>query len=572
MLVTSLPVNAWVQWLKPSDLKGSDFTDVPAFAAALDDVFAGDVDLFTSSSFTKEVSLPLGSRMSMNNAYHMRSVTRNVKTYGWTCFIYSNGAFNRLFGEYVHRGTGLKNCYIAVGKGASKMTYDLLANANIKTGAYIRTSPKSDGSYYGNDGHSMIILAYDEKYITYLEGNGDGKGLVRVTKRTYSEFNSAQLTGRGRKITHIVQPTDEWFNELYGNSPEENTYTVSYDANGGFGNMDSCTVPYNGEISLASNGFDRNGHILSGWALKRDYDNAWLTENGWVKEESLGELSPTTFATDGTIPLDASLIKDTYGNVAFTAYAVWADSPRLELASVTVIDDSFKREFYPIGSQGSLSGAQLEFTFTTGDKVRVTVNDSCNNTLPQSFRLKGNDYSFYIDSDIKAEGDNPCYVRIENFKATVISLYGGKSVKSARIVSSPSVSTGENAEVELTYSDGTTETIVATEFIPNESQSEAIGGLMKTNGGFAISWTYSAKVTDDTVTVTFPCGFTKTAENGDFNMDGHFDTTDLASIKLLLSFLNDDQYNAYCAADFNGDGELSTVDLAALKLTLAGVY
>ena len=174
--------------------------------------------------------MPLGFRVSMNNHYYMYSVSKGTSTYGWTCYIYSNGAFNKLFGEYVHRGTGLKNCYIAVGKGASKMTYDLLKNANIMAGAYIRTSPKSDGSYYGEDGHSMIILAYDSTHITYLEGNGDGKGLVRVTKRTYAEFNSAQLTGRGRKITHIVQPTEEWFNTLYPDGPETRAYTFSYNA------------------------------------------------------------------------------------------------------------------------------------------------------------------------------------------------------------------------------------------------------------------------------------------------------------------------------------------------------
>ena len=183
--VFSVPANAWVAFTSPDKVKGSDYTDNPNFAQALDDLFAGDIDLYSDSARKKEVSMPLGHRISMSKKYYMYSTSKNTQTYGWTCFIYSNGALNKLFGEYVHNGNGLKNCYIAVGKGASKMTYSLLQNANIMTGAYIRTSPKSDGSYYGSDGHSMIILSYDKDYITYLEGNGDGKGLVRITKRTY---------------------------------------------------------------------------------------------------------------------------------------------------------------------------------------------------------------------------------------------------------------------------------------------------------------------------------------------------------------------------------------------------
>jgi hypothetical protein len=88
----------------------------------------------------------------------------------------------------------------------------------------------------------MIILAYDLETITYLEGNGDGNGLIRVAIRTWSDFNLRQLSGRGRYIAHMVQPTEEFYQSQYPSCPHE-----VYEGNGV---CTTCGTVYDWEATL----------------------------------------------------------------------------------------------------------------------------------------------------------------------------------------------------------------------------------------------------------------------------------------------------------------------------------
>ena len=568
--VFSIPANAWVQYTKPSDVSGSDYTDNPAFAKALDDLFDGDIDLYKDKKRTKEVSMPLGFRVSMNDPYYMYSTSRGTSTYGWTCFIYSNGAFNKLFGEYVHRGDALKNCYIAVGKGATKMTYDLLNNANIRAGAYIRTSPKSDGSYYGEDGHSMIILAYDKTHITYLEGNGDGKGLVRITKRTYAEFNSAQLTGRGRKVTHIVQPTEEWFNTLYPNGPETYTYTLSYNANGGSGEAADLIIPFNSEFTLDGEGFDHQSYNFGGFNLKRDTDGKWLCKNGWSDEKDVTEDNPRTVIASGEkLILDDSFITDSLQNHSYTAYAVWNEVPYDKCVSVKLVSTPLNRESYPVDSTVSFADSVVEFTFESGNTLEVKINKDCSSTVSQTFRYNKHDYSFYIDAEVEKYGDNPCFVRISDLTAELTTVKGAKAIDSTKVSGTPTAMWGENAEITLNYNDQSYETVKAVSFVAVEVLG-CVTGRMLTDGGFYIDWTYNVEVGENP-SVSYSCGATFSLTLGDIDMDGSISTTDLAALKLILSKENTELYEAFLTSDINADGQVSTLDLAKIKLSLAGI-
>lgn len=216
--------------LDPAQAKGSDYTQSDKLAKALEQVFSGDVDIFSDAGCTQEVAMPLGISMSTSTQYYVKSKVTGNKVSGWQCYIYANGVYNQLFQEWVGHAAGFAHSHTVIPGGGNKLTYEMLVEAGVRCGAYLRTTGNQDGSYNGNVGHSMLLLSYDEESITYLEGNADGNGLVRITTRSWSDFNQRQLSGKSRYIAHIAQPKDEVYEQMYPVCSHE------------FGSMGSCAL------------------------------------------------------------------------------------------------------------------------------------------------------------------------------------------------------------------------------------------------------------------------------------------------------------------------------------------
>jgi len=203
-----------------SAVRGSDYTNRPLLAEKLDRIFDGDIDIYAERSCVNEVSMPLGFNMDTSKEYTVKSQGKLGTLYfGYTCFIYALAVYNVIADESINNGntSSLINSEIVL-SGGSSLTYDMLKDAGVVCGAYIRTTKNSDGSFHSSEGHSMIILSYNENEISYINGNADGKGLVCITKSTYAEFNNDQLTrswSTSRYICYIIQPRmsvyDEWY-------------------------------------------------------------------------------------------------------------------------------------------------------------------------------------------------------------------------------------------------------------------------------------------------------------------------------------------------------------------------
>lgn len=176
---------------------GSDYTNITKLANKLNQVFKGNIGLYSNSACTNSVSAPLGSRkMTGSHQYWIKSNTTGNKNSGWQCYIYADAVYNTLFNEWVGKGTSLSHSHKVMSGGKNTVSYSDFKNAGVRTGAIMRTTANSNGSWNSSKAHSLIILSYNSSGIKYVEGNGDGKGLARIANLSWSEFNSGQLKGR----------------------------------------------------------------------------------------------------------------------------------------------------------------------------------------------------------------------------------------------------------------------------------------------------------------------------------------------------------------------------------------
>ena len=220
MAVTSIiafipSIEAEAVILNSSNVKGSNFTDSEALANMLDIVFSGDIDIYTSENCSQEAYMPVDTSFSKTNYYYVKSKASGTVYQGKQCYIYANAVYNKIFNEVVYNGSNFAHSKVVISGGSQNVSYEIFKNAGVRCGAYMRTTGNSDGSYSGNIGHSMIVLSYDSNYIIYLGGNQANGGEIDIRKETWSEFNNGRVGGRGRYISHIVQPTDEYYEKLY---------------------------------------------------------------------------------------------------------------------------------------------------------------------------------------------------------------------------------------------------------------------------------------------------------------------------------------------------------------------
>lgn len=214
-LLLSLILTANLFCINIKAAEGYEYTDSLALAEKLNEIFDGDIDLYRNSGLTKESIVPLNDRVNNDTLYYIKSKITGGTLCGWQCYIYANAVYNKLFGEFVGHANNLSKSKIVISGGRKSVSYDLFKDAGVKCGAYMRTTRNSNGSFNGNVGHSIIILSYDKSGISYLEGNGDGNGLVRICNRTWSDFNYSFFSSKSRRVCHVVQPTQEHYESLY---------------------------------------------------------------------------------------------------------------------------------------------------------------------------------------------------------------------------------------------------------------------------------------------------------------------------------------------------------------------
>ena len=121
---------------------------------------------------------------------------------------------------------------------------------------------------------------------------------------------------------------------------DRNTYTVSFDANGGSGEMESQTFYYGVEQTLVENGFTRNKYSFNGWATSRSGSVAYKINTAYSIQQNI------------------------------TLYAVWTyKNNNISVDDISSLDLSDLTDEYTIHVSGTLSESDLA---TLAEKISAT--------------------------------------------------------------------------------------------------------------------------------------------------------------------------------------------------------
>ena len=202
--VTAVQAVSYRNYITDRDaVDGSDYTYSPALAAKLNAIFDGDASIYKDKACTIPHETYLGTSTVRNNGIRRYVGSESVGTVetGTSCYIYANGVYYTLFGESTGSGEPGENSEMlnVRSTGSRRVSYENFKAWGVRqgVGALIRAS-----------GHSMIVLDYDEETLTYLDGNGDGHGLISITHEPWEKIFYTY-------VSYIIQPTEQHYSSLY---------------------------------------------------------------------------------------------------------------------------------------------------------------------------------------------------------------------------------------------------------------------------------------------------------------------------------------------------------------------
>jgi len=140
----------------------------------------------------------------------------------------------------------------------------------------------------------------DDNYIYFVQSGGNNALVVY----DYSGKKVAMMSlGDPDEVENIFHLGNNYYVSMfyYGNyvhrvafSPRTAiTYNISYDANGGEGEMEDTVVKYGKATNLRQNSFTRPGYFFGGWRVRRDSDDRYIgyrlgsDEVEWLYEDEL---------------------------------------------------------------------------------------------------------------------------------------------------------------------------------------------------------------------------------------------------------------------------------------------
>ena len=194
----------------PSDVDAREYTDSAYLGEKLMQAAEGDMPLYRDYALNRQVPTALGTSYLKDSSkygggYRYITGRTDYKWSGESCFIYAVCAYYHFFDDLVTKDCeGMEDLDLP---GNRKLTYENLKRWGVRDtlGAYVRLGQ-----------HSFIILKYDEETITYLDANGNGKGLIAIRTYSWNYFPWHMKLN----ISSIYQPTDEKYETYFVDSTD----------------------------------------------------------------------------------------------------------------------------------------------------------------------------------------------------------------------------------------------------------------------------------------------------------------------------------------------------------------
>lgn len=224
-------------------------------------------------------------------------------------------------------------------------TYAAFKGTEITVSSTTNVLVHSQDFYYDNAYSSGLANVQNVDYI-YLSRTGyapTGYWGTTSSGGTLVNHNASFSTGQalaqafGKSLTSgnaSINIYAQW---------QENAYTLSYDSNGGFGDISPQTVEWGTTFNLSNNTFKRDGYKFIGWNAYRNDDDTWyVIGQGWVTEEEIiaNGYSKKLYENQCELTFDTSWIRDNEEARLYTMYAVW------EISGVVYIDNGTSFEPY----------------------------------------------------------------------------------------------------------------------------------------------------------------------------------------------------------------------------------
>ena len=171
-------------------------------------------------------------------------------------------------------------------------------DTNNNTTYYWKTD--SDGTIQRSTDNSTYSdvtsnILYGESLSSSGLANYNNSGYINVQKTGYKAVSGAEwkcLSGCSTSNKNFDQTTEYKDSDFcdasssnctveLGVNWKANTYTVSYNSNGGSGTMSSQTATYGQSFTIASNTFTKTGYTFAGWTTNSDGTDDGYNWTGW---------------------------------------------------------------------------------------------------------------------------------------------------------------------------------------------------------------------------------------------------------------------------------------------------